>query len=153
MGQMNNSLVDIFLDKSAQDASTLGGEFANHKRRGKKKRKGSSLSYYHERTCCQDLWCSRMTIVLMVAALLGAFVAWRTGAFWPTEQENPDSNSNVTVAPSAVLSVEKETNEETISTTSDEQTMRDLKKLVLSLNLVSDPSMLERSDPLTRWYR
>jgi hypothetical protein len=154
MGQMNNSLVDIFLDKSAQHEipGIAGGEFANHKRRGKKKRKshrGKNGSHYDERTCCQDLWCSRMTIVLVVAALLGAFVAWRTGAFWPTEQEHANASSNATVAPSTVASLEKDINQEAVATTSDEQTMQELKELLLSLNLVSDFVMLERSNPLT----
>jgi hypothetical protein len=80
---------------TSEGSSSFFGAFWNERSsesrsNRRKSRRGSTGRYYREQSCCQDLLCSRMTIILIIAAILGAFIAWRTGAFWTTAQQQQE---------------------------------------------------------------
>jgi hypothetical protein len=110
----NSTLVDIFLDTSIRDASSVrshtrnnngntglggsGSETTARRRRRQQWQGSTSSHHYRENIVCQDLCCSWLTILLVLAAMVGAGIAWRTGAFVPT---TTSSSSSATSAPAA----------------------------------------------------
>ena len=76
-GQMNSSLVDIWLDERSTDT----GSMTSKQRMRRRRVKGTRSQSGRDSSCCRDLFCSWLTVVFVVAGLIGAFIAWRTGAF------------------------------------------------------------------------
>ena len=79
-GQMNSSLVDIWLDERSSDT----GSMTSKQRMRRRRVKGARSQSGRDGNCCRDLFCSWFTILLVVGGLIGAFIAWRTGAFMKT---------------------------------------------------------------------
>ena len=95
LNAIHSTLVEVWMDERSStntNSSHLPHHLEDHASAGstssrlglrkiKKPSRRDGGGYYRENTVWQDLCCSRMTILLILAAILGAFVAWQTGAF------------------------------------------------------------------------
>lgn len=97
-GQMNSSLVDIWLDERSSDTMTSKQRMRRRRVKGSGR---STSSYYRDqmgsRNCCRDLFCSWLTLLLLMGGLLGAFIAWRTGAFVSSSSTTPAADVDVDI--------------------------------------------------------
>ena len=162
MNQMNSSLVDVWLENSANNSTAVGmGASSSDQHNGvrrKKKRGGKKRpsQYYRDkssggRTCCQDLVCSKLTIFFLIAALLGALVAWKTGAFYKQDADTGSVPNATTTVPIDLNSNSNSTNPVVWDKHHDKEgsIMGELKDLLIQLGVVHQPELLEPTEPLS----
>lgn len=114
MSAMNSSMVDVWLDTTGSpiDNSHSDSAFKRqqkmNRKRNKKKRSRPSQYYLDRddeswlRSCCREVFCSRYTVVLVLAALLAVLVGLKTKGAWGTSAPPPAAaNATITTPPTA----------------------------------------------------
>lgn len=77
--QASSSLADYWRDEPSSNTDSSSKKRRKNRKKHRKKHRRSYT--YRNNNCCQDLFCSGMTLFLLFAAALGALIAWKTGAF------------------------------------------------------------------------
>lgn len=161
LGKMQSSLVDIWLDershntKSTQQQQQYRTTRSQRRRRKVNVRSGGMFSpqQRHQgrgRPYCQELCCNWLSFVLVMAGLVGAFAAWKMGAFTTKTDGNFISPANtdtpvVTIVPESSILDDFQAYlvEHNVSSSEDLQQEKSSQYLALHwISSLEDPSLL-----------